>query len=165
MNPSTAPYLTRAVEIAWRKRVAEDHRKCWARNPALMRRLKKLSDDQLLRLEISVLELEQPSPNRDQQLRHALELQTLRSLPKPPKRGGGVPRLRDPSPRQHCPLHGTTPELAGVGGRDSTALRPTASSPPPAPAAIPAPKSPDNVIFASRFFHNGRVSPRWIGHE
>jgi len=66
---ASAPYLTRAVEIAWRKRVAEDHRQCRKANPKLMRRLAKLTDDQLLRLEILALELAPPSPARDQALR------------------------------------------------------------------------------------------------
>ena len=165
---TSAPYITKASEAAWRKRVRQEHQECKKRNPTLMRRLAKLSDDQLLRLEIAVLELEQPSPARDQQLRLALQLQTLRSAPKPVKRGGKVPRLRSPLPpeRQHATLQETPRGLAGLGGPDLSAPTPTVGP----PAAPPAPK-PSNVVplrrlyIGPKFFHNGRSTPRWIGGE
>ena len=168
MNPSSAPYLTKKSEAAWRKRVREDHRRCWERNPALMRRLKKLSHDQLLRLEILTLEtLEPASAARDQALRFAVEWERLRAMPKPVKRGR-VKRLRDlPTEEQPCPLQGTTPRGPGLGSPDLPAPTNTVEADKSGPpAALPAPKpSNNNVIFCSRFFHAGKTSPVWIGGE
>ena len=45
--PLSAPYSTRALDAAWRKRVSEEQAECTKRNPQLMRRLAKLTDDQL----------------------------------------------------------------------------------------------------------------------
>lgn len=134
-----------------------------------MKRLSKLDDDQLLRLEIAVLELEPASPSRDQQLRFALDWERLRAIPKP-KRGGKVPRLRDPpKPGHRATLHEQPRELPAIAPSPNMQPTPTAfvpgSASPPPPAAPPPPKPNSNVIFASRFFHAGRSSPRWIGGE
>jgi hypothetical protein len=160
--PLSAPYSTRAMDAAWRKRVSEEHEECKKRNPQLMRRLAKLTDAQLTCLMIAVLELESPSPSRNEELRMLRDTERLRSAPKPVKRPGNVPRLRDSQPEHRAPLHEQPPGLAEVGSPDLTAPTNTV---PPAPPAPPAPAQPSNVIFAGKFFHSGRTSPRWIGGE
>ena len=161
----SAPYSTRAIEIAWRKKVRDEHQQCRKENPALMRRLAKLTDAQLDRVYAAVLELEPPSASRDYELRSLRELETLRSAPKP-KRGGKVPRLRLLPPEQRPTLHEQPPGLAAITPpptvQPTNTVEADKSGP---PAARPEPAKPSNVVFCSKFFHNGRVSPKWIGGE
>lgn len=160
--PLSAPYSTPAMDAAWRKRVSEEHDECKKRNPKLMRRLGKLTDDQLNRVYAAILETEPPSASRDWELRTLRELEAFRAMLKP-KRGEKVLSLRDPQPEHRAPLHGTPPELAGL--IPTPTVQPTPIVEPPTPPAPPAPAQPSNVIFAGKFFHNGRTTPRWIGHE
>ena len=164
--PLTAPYSTKKLDAAWRKRVREEYREARAQNPKLMRRLGKLTDDQLNRLLIAVLELEPPSASRNDELRLSLALERIWSMPKV-KRGGKVARLRDP--RQHCtqpetpiPLGGLTPPPTV---QPTNTVEADKSGPPAAP---PAPAEPSNNViradFGPKAFGIGRES-FWIGGE
>ena len=159
-----APFLTKASDAAWRKRVRDEHQQCRKENPALMRRLAKLTNAQLDRVYMAILELEPPSASRDYELRSLRELEALRCAP-PIKRGGKVKRLRLLPPEHRPTLQEPLSPLGSLSPPDELQPTPTLDADKSGPPAAPPPAKPDNVIFASKFFHNGRTSPRWIGHE
>jgi hypothetical protein len=163
MNVSE-PWSTQKLDAAFRKWVRDQHRRCREQNPALMRRLRKLSDNELLRLEIAFLERAPATPQRTCALRVASGLLALRLAPKPP-----IKRYRlSPHPEQR-PTPPLQRALGGLGGE-----LPAHELPPPAPTAAPAearPKPcaspPDNVIrpyFGPKAFGIGGKS-FWIGGE
>ena len=112
----------------------------------------------------AVLELEPPSAQRDWELRMLRELEAFRSMPKP-KRGGKVPRLRDPRPGHRATLHEQPPELAGT-----LAPSPICSLRPRHRIRLRLPLPPhraepnNNVIFAVEIFSRRAHDPaldRW----
>lgn len=164
MKAVAEPWSTPKWDRAWRKWVREEHRRCREQNPALMGRLRRLSDDQLLRLEIALLELAPVTALHAYQLRTARDLLALRLAPKLPI---NPHRESTPANEPALSVQEHTPEQLG-------GLTPPGLFPPPAATAAskaarskPTAPPPDNVIrphFGPKAFGIGGKS-FWIGGE
>lgn len=164
MKVASEPWSTPKADAAFRKWVREEHRRCREQNPALMRRLRRLSDDELLRLEIEVLERSPSAPLAAYRLRTARDILALRSAPKLPIKRR---RLVAPEHRSAASVQDAGGGLGGGLAPPSLPAPPAATAAPEVACPEPAAPPPDNVIrpyFGPKAFGVGREAV-WIGGE
>src|SRR5262245_59332363 len=167
---TSAPWLTERDEAKYRRTVRRQYAECRARDPALMRRLRKLTDEQLEALYISLLERMPPNPAILDEIRRFTSLQAIRAYqakaranPEPEPTQASQDELTDPALARATPSQSPQPAAPAEPIIAPTVATPAAPTL-PTPRPNPKPANVEPLRCYPKAFGIG-AETYWVGGE